>query len=691
MKKILLICIPLFTILNAQTMQKSIEEVLSNNPVVLERLKNYNALKEDIRYAKSDYYPKLDLLVGVGYEDINNHDRPTIEDESLSSDVYTSSLNYTQNLFNGFETYHQVKQNEVKTLSAAYSYIEQANEMAFKTIQAYLDVMRNEELLQNTKENIDINENIFIKVQKLYDSGLTTLSEVNKIESSLALAKSNYVVQENTLINAGFNLHKLLGRYVDVKKMTKPVFDILLPVNLNEATQVAMQNNPTLLMNANDIKVLQELYKVKQSPYYPTFDIEISQTFSKNMNAIDGETDKFRAMAFLRYNIFNGYMDSSSLQKSRSEIHKGVEKRNILRRDVIEKLNLSWAAYEKLEIKLQHLEKYKEFSKKTLTLYIKEYDLGRRSLLDLLAAQNDFIASEAQIITAEYGLLFAKYRILHAMGVLIPSVVDSESLYADVGLFSPIPDNNDNLPVKLDKDNDLIVDDKDICSNSISGDMLNIYGCKEILENIDKIQRFNTFLFDNSNITDETKVKFNAFVQELKAYGFENLEFDVFGNVDIEGMTETQLVLLSKKRANIIKDMLIEAGAIKEKITIYAQGNKAPLYTNESSRGRELNNRVDISVKKLKRKYESKNNTKSIIAPVIIVATLSYEDKAYEFAKEFKNIDNTEVIVEFANNHYNIKLLVNDKSKVKSILTMIKDKSPDAWYAGEQIITVDTI
>ncbi len=156
---------------------------------------------------------------------------------------------------------------------------------------------------------------------------------------------------------------------------------------------------------------------------------------NKNLSGIQGENDKFRAMAYLKYNFFNGFADHASLQKSLSNMYQEQESKNILKRQVVEGLNLSWAANKKLDEQLVHLKDYKKFSLKTLTLYSKEYDLGRRSLLDLLSAQNDFIGSKAQLINTEYSMLFAKYRILDAMGTLVGAVVDDNSIvYSNVDL-----------------------------------------------------------------------------------------------------------------------------------------------------------------------------------------------------------------------------------------------------------------
>lgn len=462
MKNKLLLIISLSSILNAQSLKTTVEEVISTNPIILERLKNYDATKETITSAKSGFYPKLDISLGVGYERSKREDyagTSTITEDaqivnSLGTKVYQNALTYTQNLFNGFKTTYQIAQQEHGTVSAAYSYVEKVNNSSFEMVDNYLQVMKHVELLELAKENIEINETIFKKVKKLYNSGLTTLSEVNKIESSLSLAKSNYVVQENTLLDFTYNLKRSLGRFLDTKKMIKPTFDVKLPDTLENASQFALINNPSLLVSKHNIKLAQAIYKEKEAPYYPSIDIEVSQSLNKNLSGIQGTDERFRAMAYLKYNIFNGFYDNSELLKSKSRVHQEVESTNDLRRQVLEGLELSWTANEKLTLQMKYLQEYKDFSLKTLTLYTKEYDLGRRSLLDLLSAQNDFIASRSQIINTQYSMLFAKYRILDAMGNLVSSILGTtDNIYSNVGLHGSIPINTDSLPIQLDHEN----------------------------------------------------------------------------------------------------------------------------------------------------------------------------------------------------------------------------------------------
>ena len=610
-KTSILLTLSLASSLFAQDLKITVEEVLSTNPVILERLKNYNSTKEDITSAKAGYYPTLDLSIGVGIE--NNQERTNWQgDTILTKDgasvdsstlsVYQTSLKYTQNIFAGFQTYYQVEQQSHRTISSAYSYIEKVNDTSFKMVDSYLRVMKNVELLKTAEENVKINLEIFKKVEKLYDAGLTTLSEVNKIESSLSLAKSNYVVQENTLLDVTYSMHRVLGRYLDTDDMVRPVLNIALPATIEDAAQIAMQNNPSLLVAAYNIKLAQATYKGSKSPFYPKIDIEISESMNSNLNGIQGDDNTFRAMAFLRYNLFNGFSDSSTLQKNISKIHQEVESKNDLRRQVIEGLNLSWAANEKLSDQLNHLNEYKKFSLKTLTLYAKEYDLGRRSLLDLLSAQNDFIGAKQQIINTEYSMLFSKYRILDAMGTLVTTILgDADIVYENVGLIGKTPQNLDSLPISYDKDFDLIVDEFDICNNSLQDKMRNIYGCKSVFEDTQKIDRYNNFLFDGDTalLTKEGKKRLDDLITQLSFYGFEFLKFDILGNVDNDKLDKSEKLELSAQRAQYIKDKLIEAGAIEKNIIIHANSDKAPIFSRETNEGIEKNNRADIVVRKL--------------------------------------------------------------------------------------------
>ncbi len=668
MKKLSLIALAVISMLSAEDLKTTVGEVLSTNPIILERLNNYNATTEDMNIAKAGFYPKLDLSLGVGYENTKLKSRPAgVQNNAFDFTVYDNTLAYTQNIFKGFETTYQIKEQENRILAAAYNYVEKVNSTAFEMVNQYLLILKQKKLLQNAQENIDINQEILEKVQKLYDSGLTTLSEVNKMESSLALAKSNYIVQENNLKDSKYNMHKVFGRYLDLDAITRPEANFALPETLEDATQFAMLNNPSLLVSKYNIKLAQASYQKSKSAFYPQVDVEVAQNMTSNLGGSEGERDRFRAMAYLKYNFFNGFADEATLQKNVSQVHRETQIKNTLRRNTIDDLSLSWTAHEQLSKQLIPLEAYQSNAKKTLELYKKEYDLGRRSLLDLLSAQNDFISAESQIINADYSNLFAKYRILDALGTLVTTIMGESNVdYSNVGLNinttvdyshrgkntqdysiptltldlnTTKPKNLDTLPILLDKDTDLIVDDLDICNNSLNNKMRTLYGCAFIYKDTVRIERYRGFLFtDKSEIlTQDAKERLNKLIEQIKSYGLKNMKFDILGSVDDAQMSKKEMLNLSQKRAQAVKEKLIDAGAKSENITLNALGDEAPLYTNGlyENEGVALNNRVDIVVRKLIINF----GTESASQPVEDYQSLKNIDKPVKIVVPKKEIE----------------------------------------------------
>jgi len=422
--------------LSATTLEQGIEQVLSSNPVVIERLNNYRVTVQDLNISKSGYRPKVDL--------VSSHGRARTDSRvtSFNSETYTfyeSSLLLTQNLYAGASTKNQVAFQEQRILAAANNYIEKVNDTAFSLVNVYLQVLRNNELLVIAGDNVANHQDIFKKVNVLYENGQTTLSEVEKIQSSLALSQANMVVQENNLMDARFNLRRVLGSSPALDSLVKPTFDAILPENLEQAVDRAIANNPSILTSNHNIDANKYLFQERRHSYYPQVDLQLSQNMSNNNgrygDKFGGRVQETRAAVVFSWNLYNGGADKAEVQKQVSKINQEYQIRDDLRRQVVEGIELSWSAYTMLDKQLKRLHQYRDFSQRTLEHYEEEYDFGRRTLLDLLAAQSDFTSAKAEIITGNYNKLFAKYRIHDAMGTMVSSILGNVALYQQkVGL-----------------------------------------------------------------------------------------------------------------------------------------------------------------------------------------------------------------------------------------------------------------
>ena len=650
----------LSTSLFGLTLKESVVEAMNTNPVVIERLRNYRATQQDLTVAESEYYPRVDFSASLGYNNAGefkdsrdgawNH---KVIDEQYNN--YETSLILTQNLFDGFSTMNKVDYQEARILAAAYNYVEKSNDIAFKMTSAYVNVIRSYELLQTARENVQINDEIFRKVKDLFDSGLTTDSEVKKIESSLSLARSNLTVQKNNARDREYNFRRVLGRMPNVADMSRPELNISMPDSIERAALYAINHNPSLLVSQYNIKGAQALHKQTQKDFYPKLDLELAQNYNDadDRNSFNQPDDRFSARLVLSYNLFRGGADKATAQREISKINQEIEIKRDLKRQVIEGLDLSWNAYEMIEQQLKDLREYSKFSEKTLELYKEEYDLGRRSLLDLLSAQNDVINSRSQIITAEYDHLLAKYRILDAMGLLPQAVVgDTEEFNSRVNLYSDGEANEilDTIPVKLDVDEDNIVDNQDLCDNSLLENNIMPYGCKKMTRDGDgdgvfdskdkcpltpknvkvspdgcaldgdmdgvkdyKDQCLDTPIGYEVNdvgcaISLNLGVNFKYYSDVIEKGSFENIakfaafikkntnyQLNVVGHTSSKGDEELNMVL-SKKRAVSVKKALVKLGVPADAITTEGRGENEPIADNSTVDGKLLNRRVEIEI-----------------------------------------------------------------------------------------------
>jgi adhesin transport system outer membrane protein len=646
--------------IGALTLKESVEEVLEQNPVVQERLKNYRATREDLKIAESEYLPNVDFQASLGYTKagmLKNGDDSSwshsVVDESYGS--YESSIIVTQNLFDGFGTVHKVSYEEARIMAAAYNYIEKANDIAYRMTKAYLDVLREYELLQTARENVQVNEEIYNKVKDLYDSGLTTDSEVKKIESSLSLARSNLTVQKNNARDKEYQFRRLLGRLPQVSRMQRPDLNIKMPSSQQKAAEYAINHNPALLVSRYNIRGAQSLWKQHQKDFYPKIDLEVSQTFNdvEKLNSFDRPDDRFKARVVLSYNLYRGGADSANVQKDVSKISQEVEIARDLKRQTIEALDLAWNAYEMIGLQLKDLRDYKVFAEKTLELYKEEYDLGRRSLLDLLTAQNDVINSRSQIIKAEYDLLLSKYRILDAMGLLPLAVVgDTKAYESRVNLYvnSDTPEVLDTVPVEYDVDHDKIADNEDLCDNSLLDDNIMPYGCVKVTRDsdgdgiIDAVDECpltptgaevspngcaldidqdgvkdyqdecpNTPLGYNVNdkgcatslnlgvnfayYSDKIDEKSWANIERFAEFVKKNKQYKihVVGHTSSKGDADLNK-RLSLRRAIAVKKALVKLGIDPKRITTEGRGEDEPIADNSTPEGKYLNRRVEVEL-----------------------------------------------------------------------------------------------
>ncbi len=394
-----------------ETIAEAVDQVIQTNPQVRSQVHNRLAREQEVVQAKSGYYPTLDINGAAGWAE---HQEPI--DESLNP--YEATISLRQNVFRGFADKGEIARQETRVKSSAYALQGTSENLALSASNAYLDVLRNQELKKVAEENLEIHLRIADQIKLRGDSGVGSQADTEQIQGRLALAQSNVVI-------AGTNLHDAESNYLAVighlpAELMKPAApNSLMPASLEDATLQAIGANPILKAAMADLDARQLQYEVAKAPYYPIFDIEVDQRWDDDISRVEGKRDYLLALGRVRYNLFNGFRDQGRKAETLELVSEAREIKNNTERQVVESMRLSWMAYTSVLDRIEYLRNYINSSKLTAEAYAKQFDIGRRTLLDVLDAEAEAVNARIDLIDAEYDGLYSQYRILNATGGLV--------------------------------------------------------------------------------------------------------------------------------------------------------------------------------------------------------------------------------------------------------------------------------
>ena len=124
----------------------------------------------------------------------------------------------------------------------------------------------------------------------------------------------------------------------------------------------------------------------------------------------------------LRYNLFNGGRDTARREETAFLINQAAEIRNNTYRQVEQSVRLSWNALETVRRQMAYFEQYAEAAEKTRDAYQQQFNIGQRTLLDLLDSENELFRARISLTNAQYDELFTMYRVLNSIGALLDSL-----------------------------------------------------------------------------------------------------------------------------------------------------------------------------------------------------------------------------------------------------------------------------
>jgi len=426
-KQTLVICIGLFLAKGAvaETLQNAILTSLHTNPNVLAAEKDSCAITQAVRGAKGGYLPTLDANAGYGVQHTESpfvlQDTPSAN--SLGDTTLTRrelGLTADQMLFDGFATSSEVKRNEARLNSADYKVLGTAQDIALNTAQMYLGVLREQQLVHAAQNNLSTHQHIESLLQKRTESGLDQSADLTQAQGRSSLAKSNLTAAQANLTDEKSNYLQVAGEYPS--NLSQPSLQRLaqfMPKSESQAVQMAIANHPILKSAKADMDAAFAQHEASISKNYPRFDLQLSANRNDNIDGVEGQNNNELAIVRMNYNLYHGGADKARQNETAYLYQESAEIMHKTYRQVVNNAQLSWNAWQSAQKQLPLLKTHRDDALKSFNAYQNQFKLGKRSLLDMLDAQNEYFQANQAYIDSQYTATYSAFRVLNSVGSLI--------------------------------------------------------------------------------------------------------------------------------------------------------------------------------------------------------------------------------------------------------------------------------
>jgi adhesin transport system outer membrane protein len=394
----------------AETLQEAIQFAMQTSPEIRSVAFNRLARDQEVIQAKSGFLPSVDVSYSFGLES---------QDEPRNTDTWPERwvLGLRQNVFQGFATVNEVKRQKARVKSSAFLLQGDSEDTALVVSRVYLNVLRQLEIYELAKENLTIHERIHDQIKLRSESGLDRKADLDQVEGRLALARSNVVVTESNVVDAETDYLKMVGRMPN--NLIKPQeVDSSIPPTLEEAIHLAIENQPILKSADADLEAREAQHNVAQSPFFPTLDIAVDQKWEDDVDE-PGYVEELQAVATVRFNIFNGFSDKARVTETLQLINEAREIRNNTYRQTVEFIRLAWVSFRQSTDQIQYLENYVKSISETAMAFQKQWNIGRRTMFDVLDIEAELINAKRDLVNAHYDRMFSQYRVLTGLGKLV--------------------------------------------------------------------------------------------------------------------------------------------------------------------------------------------------------------------------------------------------------------------------------
>lgn len=607
------------------------KQAIESNPQVQQSWHEFKASMHGVDAAFSGYLPKVDVNASTGYEDRNYG----IDDDYARN---TAEISVTQMLYDGFRTSSEVDRFEQIQLARYFDLLNQAQQTSLDAATAYLDVIRFNKLVELAEINLEQHRIVYDQISQSVGAGVARAADLEQITGRLSLAESN-------LMTEVANLHDVNARYLAIVGELPPsevadagIDDTVIPFSVNKALTTAYENSPRFYATLYGISAEQANADARRSEFHP--EVNLSARYGmqdRDELGFNTTRSEGRVGIDVSYNLYNGGFDSANLEQAYEQVNIAKQQRDLACLEIRQGVQVSYNNVRILERRLPALNQHRIASEKVKLAYKDQFDIGERTLLDVLDAENEAFQSSRAYINAQYDRMNNVLGMLAQMGGLLevldvtndeypslneltdePLLASSEDICPKVDVAGQMSQQRflteksardnaykqmrvDTAPAAgfaavgmADDDSDGVPNDRDDCPSTPFATEVDASGCTKYTADTRSVEIGIPFTFDSAQVMPQYFGEIERLADFLKQHP--NKTVEIHGHASLEG-EPTYNKELSERRAYAISELLIKNYGIEpNRVTALGFGVEQPIIKEISVRANAVNRRIEAKL-----------------------------------------------------------------------------------------------
>lgn len=401
----------------AETLQEALVATYNTNPVILSERANLRATDEGVPQALAGWRPTVTFNSSAGMERSENTPAATGNappHQTMQPKTY--SLTMTQPVFNGGNTVARTAQAEDQVQSERARLIATESTALFNAAQAYLDVLRDQAVVQLDRNNEQVLTRQLALTQDQFRVGQLTRTDVAQAQSALAAATATRQTDQGTLENDAANYAHQVGH--PPTDLVPPKLALALPTSRQQALTLAATENPNIIAAEYSEDAARDLVAATKAQLLPSLAL-VGNVQRLQESQLNGrEQTNLSGIAQLTVPLYEAGNIWSQARQAVENVGKAQGTTDDARRGAVQSATQSWETVASATASITSLKTTIAAAQIALEGVTQQQQVGQRTVQDVLIQEQALFTDQVNLAKAQHDQSVAQFNLSQQIGRL---------------------------------------------------------------------------------------------------------------------------------------------------------------------------------------------------------------------------------------------------------------------------------